>query len=62
VNSANSKIWRDPGGDWKWQAGSVFGTADTQQEARELAVQFGKALPRRSKKRKPRKAGPRTDG
>lgn len=49
--SPSIRIWRDPGGDWKWQAGSVFGAADNEREAREAAERIAGNLT------KPRPAG-----
>lgn len=53
------RVFRDSSGDgFRWQAGAVFGYADTEAEARLLAERADNAAPRPSATcgRKPRKA------
>lgn len=51
------RVFRDSSGDgWRWQAGAVFGSADTEQEAYTLAARAEKpdSKPTLQSKRKPR--------
>jgi hypothetical protein len=50
-----TRIWCDSSGSWSWQAGAVFGYADTREEAERLAAKADKPTPKPApKKRKPR--------
>jgi len=58
VMNTGIHVWRESDGGWRWRSGTTFGTADSQDDAREAAERAALSIYAPPRPKKPRR-GPR---